>query len=268
MSRSTNKDVRISFHTNTTNNDMVIIRLYRDAADKVGPYVRLIPDENTLYFKNYNVKVKGSLKVTSNDTILVVKDAQKLHRFEGEYKTMHSWAGSDSYYVDLEEAGPITRLHGNYKVPKFNYKKHEGSISGVDIKEEEPATKIPEETNSTVEELRLTAARTNTGKSWAGYPATLTDTEEKYIKNDVEATKELNFHEWVNKYYPNGLEASDVIKARAAEASTQENVAPVKVTPTANLIKSLLEFQIYVEGMESAARLVKELNNIVNKEDK
>ena len=209
MHKSTDKDVRISYHANTTNKHMLMVRFYDNIDELLGRYVKLIPEGNRLYMEGYPTKVPSALKVNSQGVVSAVRGASDLKMYEGEYKELHYDAFSDRYYVDTKEAKSITRIYGSYNNSKPNYKKH---------------SRLAEDTS------------VGAGRS-TPVPNPLTS------PSNVVPLKDIRMED------------------------IQPKTKPVReipqLTPTATLIKALVGFQIYVEGMESAAKLVKELEEMV-----
>ena len=116
-------DVRISTHVaRTQNHDFAIIKFYDGLENLIGTdYVILQIDNDCLYFKPSEVKVKGSLKL--GVFVNVWGQFEDVKPFEGEYSLEYD-SDKSMYYVNKNRGLEITRMYGNHNVPHVNYKSH------------------------------------------------------------------------------------------------------------------------------------------------
>lgn len=116
-------DVRVSTHIASARNDeFVIIRFYDGLENLIGTdYVSLLIEDDRLYFKPAENKIKGSLKLSY--MINSWKQSKDLQKFEGEYPLEFSPI-RDMYYIDVNKRSDISRTYGSNNVPHPNYKSH------------------------------------------------------------------------------------------------------------------------------------------------
>ena len=134
-------DVRISTHVaKTQNHEFVLIKFYDGLENLIGTnYVIIVVEDNRLFFKPSEVKVKGSLKLTN--LVNVWKQVDDVKSFEGEYSLDYD-TGRGMYYVDKSSRAEINRIYGNHNIPHPNYKPH-SNVPYVNLTQnEEIATSV------------------------------------------------------------------------------------------------------------------------------